>query len=92
MGATTRTPGGRFNSAYWTLDLYELVRAVAEFAKPEGPTLVTEAAWDKARAGAGYPDAPTARAICARLADDQDKPFAWRSCSSSSSMTSATSN
>jgi hypothetical protein len=76
--ATTRTAGGRFKSAYRTLDLYEIVRAVAEFAKPDEPTLITEAAWDKARAGAGYPDAPTARANCARLADDQGNPFPWR--------------
>jgi hypothetical protein len=75
--ATTRI-AGRFRSAFPTLELYGIVRAVAEVARSQTPTLVTEAAWDAARAAAGYSDAPSARAICMRLADADGQPFPWR--------------
>lgn len=78
MCAKTRTAGGRFRSAYQTLELYGIVRAVALAALPETSTLVTETAWDAARAVAGYPDAPSARAICMRLANPSGRPFPWR--------------
>jgi hypothetical protein len=78
VGTTTRTAGGRFGSAYDDLELYEIVRAVAEFAAPEAPTQLAQTAWDAARADAGYADAPTARAICMRLADSSGRPFPWR--------------
>ena len=78
MGATNRTAEGRFGSEYHPLEFYELVRVVAVVAAPDEPTLVSEVAWDAARAAAGYPDAPSARAICMRLADLAGQSFSWR--------------
>jgi hypothetical protein len=78
VGTTTRTGGGRFGSDYHPLELYGVVRDVALTAAPGDPTLVSQSAWDGARADAGYEDAPTARATCMRLADGAGRPFPWR--------------
>jgi hypothetical protein len=72
-----RRSSGTFSSEYDDLGLYTLVGVVAEFVSPEEPTLVTEAAWDAGRAPSGHSDAPSARAICARLADRKGKSFPW---------------
>jgi hypothetical protein len=79
MATTARRPGvGTFESEYDDLGLYTLVRIVAEFVSPDDPAAVTQAAWDAGRAPSGHPGAPSARAICARLADRDGKPFPWR--------------
>jgi hypothetical protein len=78
VATTTRAPGGRFASAYDTLDLYGIVRDVALAASAEEPTSVSEAVWDAAREPAGHPGTPSARAICARLSDAEGRPFPWR--------------
>lgn len=78
MATTARRPSGTFSSEFDDLGLYTLVRVVAEFAAPDEPTLVTQAAWDGAREPSGHPHAPSARAICARLANRGGKAFPWR--------------
>lgn len=78
MATTARRPIGTFVSAYDDLALYELVRDVALCACPDAPTAATQVVWDAARGPAGHPEAPSARAICARLADQDGKPFSWR--------------
>jgi hypothetical protein len=78
VGTTTRTAGGRFGSDYHPLELYGVVRDVALTAAPSDPTSVSESVWDGARADAGHEDAPTARAICMRLADGAGRAFPWR--------------
>jgi hypothetical protein len=79
MATTARRPGvGTFESEYDDLGLYTLVRVVAEFVSPDDPTSVSQAAWDAGRAPSGHPDAPSARAICTRLADKRGKSFPWR--------------
>jgi hypothetical protein len=78
MATTARRPSGTFASEFDDLGLYMLVRLVAEFVTPDEPTLVTQASWDGAREPSGHPHAPSARAICARLADRDGKPFPWR--------------
>jgi hypothetical protein len=77
MATAARSPSGTFSSEYDDLGLYTLVRVVAEFVSPYEPTLVTEKAWDAGRVPSGHPDAPSARAICARLADRKGKSFPW---------------
>lgn len=78
MATTTHAQGGRFGSSYETLDLYGIVRDVALAASSEEPTAVSETVWDRARTKAGHPKAPSARAICARLADANGRSFSWR--------------
>lgn len=78
MATVARRPRGTFSSEYDDLGLYTLVRVIAEFVAPDEPTLVTQAAWDAGRTPSGHPGAPSARAICARLADRDGKPFPWR--------------
>jgi hypothetical protein len=78
VGTTTRTARGRFGSDHHPLELYGVVRDVALTAAPDDPTSVSQSIWDGARANAGHEDAPTARAICARLADGAGRPFPWR--------------
>ena len=58
---------GKFSSSYDDLGLFDLVAAVARHANPAAPEKVSQPKWDAARAPAGYPDAPTARAIYGRL-------------------------
>lgn len=78
MATTARAPGGRFASVYDTLELYGVVRDVALVASPEEPTSVSEAAWDVARKRSSPPNAPSARAIRARLAGAERRSFPWR--------------
>src|SRR5690349_14887540 len=78
MATTARRPSGTFASEYDDLGLYTLVRVVAEFVSPDMPAAVTQAAWDAGREPSGHAHAPSARAICARLADRDGKPFPWR--------------
>ena len=78
MATTARRPSGSFVSEFDDLGLYTLVRLVAEFVAPHEPAIVTQAAWDAGRKPSGHPHAPSARAICARLADRGGKPFPWR--------------
>jgi hypothetical protein len=77
MAKAARRRDGTFDSEYDELGLYALVRTVADFVSPDEPTLVTEKAWDAGRAPSGHPDAPSARAICVRLADTKGKSFPW---------------
>ncbi len=66
-------------SAYSDRELYDLVRAVAERASPDEPQFVSQRVFDRGRAAAGHPHAPSARAICARLRDHRGRPFPWPS-------------
>jgi hypothetical protein len=58
---------GRFDSTITDIEIYDVVSAVAMHGKPEKPEAITVRAWSNARAGAGWPDAPTAHALCMRL-------------------------
>jgi hypothetical protein len=78
MATAARRPSGTFASEYDDLGLYTLVRIIAEFVSPDEPTLITMAAWDAGREPSGHPHAPSARAICARLADRDGNRFPWR--------------
>jgi hypothetical protein len=69
MATTTRErrTDGTFSTAYDASGRYELVREVAEAANSRNPRSTTQRQFDDARATAGHPDAPTARAICMSL-------------------------
>src|SRR5438034_11532552 len=78
MATTARRTSGTFSSEFDDLGLYALVRVVAEFVSPDQSALVSQAGWDAAREPSGHAHAPSARAICARLADSDGKAFPWR--------------
>jgi hypothetical protein len=63
----TDTITGRFATAYADDQLYELVKTVALLVNPIAPAALTEQQFDACRAGAGHPDAPSARQITSRL-------------------------
>lgn len=58
---------GRFDSKVDTAALYGMVTTVCRVARSSDPKSVRQTEFDRARASAGHPDAPTARAICMRL-------------------------
>jgi hypothetical protein len=62
-----RRDDGTFATRYDQGARYELVREVALAANPAAPERTSQRQWDEARATAGHPDAPTARAICMSL-------------------------
>jgi hypothetical protein len=71
MPITARRSNGQAASAYGERDLYDLVAAVCRYVSPERPETVSQRAFDRSRAGAGHPDAPSARAIGMRLGDGE---------------------
>jgi len=78
MPIKVRDKSGKATSRFDERSLYDVVRAVAEHADPLRPAGVTQRKWDAARAGAGYPDAPSARAICMRLKVERtQESFSW---------------
>jgi hypothetical protein len=54
---------GKFDSTLTDLERYDVIAAVALHGRPDNPEKITMRGWDDARAGAGFPDAPTARAM-----------------------------
>lgn len=62
-----RRPDGTFTTRYDASGLYPLVAGIARVVDAEYPDRITMRAFDDARASAGHPDAPSARAICMRL-------------------------
>ena len=54
-------------STYSNAQLYELVREAALEVRPENPAKLSVREFDRIVASLGYDDAPSARAICARL-------------------------
>lgn len=62
-----RRPDGTFATRYDASGLYPLVAGIARAVDAEYPDRITMRAFDDARASAGHPDAPSARAICMRL-------------------------
>jgi hypothetical protein len=62
-----RRPDGRVVSTYSDAQLYELVRKAAFKARPDQPAKLSVRKFDESVASLGYTDAPSARAICARL-------------------------
>jgi hypothetical protein len=60
-------PDTRFRSKFNKLALLNLVAVVAKTGRGSEPELITQRAWDAARAQAGYSDAPSARQIVRRL-------------------------
>ncbi|HEX5557616.1 MAG TPA: hypothetical protein VFX13_08355 [Gaiellales bacterium] len=66
MKTKTRSEG-RFESAYTTIALRAAIREIAETAAPDDPLECRQRAFDAARASAGHPHAPSARACCQRL-------------------------
>lgn len=58
---------GKFETGYDSGGLFELVAKVAKVARPTDPEKCSQPKWDEAREQAGVPDAPSARAIYARL-------------------------
>lgn len=78
MPIKQRGKSGKATSRFDERALYDLVRAVAEQARPNAPTRVTQREWDATRAAAGYADAPSARAICMRLRVERtQQSFSW---------------
>jgi hypothetical protein len=59
---------GKFDSTLTDLERYDVVAAVALHGQPNSPEMITMRRWDAARAGAGFPDAPTARAMTMHFA------------------------
>src|SRR5690349_15672500 len=87
MASTVRSDeGGPDRAFYDNLELYDVVREVAQTAAAQiaaeggdlDPVWTTEKVWDGARPASIYPDAPSARQICVRLKDYKEKPFPWR--------------
>lgn len=66
------------DSAYTNLELYGVVRTVAERVHPDEPTVLTQVEFDRAKAVCGFADAPTARGIYGRLKTPERKPTPWR--------------
>jgi hypothetical protein len=62
-----RRSDGRVVATYSKSQLYELVRKAAFKAKPHHPEKLSVREFDRTVGSLGYPDAPSARAICARL-------------------------
>src|SRR5437773_1550672 len=58
---------GRFRSRYFNADLERIVKEAALKFCPDNPQKLSQSRFDSGRAELGYPDAPTARQICARL-------------------------
>jgi hypothetical protein len=58
---------GKFASRYDKNALYPLVADVCRHVNPDDPQSVSMVDWDAARAAAGHPHAPSARAIYGRL-------------------------
>jgi|GEM_PF-3155640 len=64
---TDRAKSGKFKSRYDKNALYSLVADVCRFVDPEEPEEVSQPDFDRSRAAAGHPNAPSARAIYGRL-------------------------
>lgn len=64
---TNHGEDGKFRSDYDLNARYDLVREVALVADPDFPDRITMVQFDDARATAGHPDAPSARASCMAL-------------------------
>jgi hypothetical protein len=77
MAISVRDRRGRVKSTYEPEQLYALVRAIATQVKPETPEDISQRAFDRARAATGHEEAPSARAICMRLADRDGKAMKW---------------
>ena len=58
---------GRVVATYSTGQLYEIVAKAARKAKPQAPETLSVREFDRTVASLGFPDAPSARAICGRL-------------------------
>lgn len=65
--ADRRKDNGQAASAYSERALYDVVADVIRYVSPGRPEAVTQRAFDRSRAAAGHPQAPSARAICMRL-------------------------
>lgn len=78
MAIATRDKRGRASSSYRPEQLYGLVRVIAQQAKPGHPEAISVREFDKARVATGHDDAPSARAICQRLADREGKAMSWK--------------
>lgn len=64
---TDRAKSGKFKSRYDKNALYPLVADVCRFVDAEEPASVSQPDFDRSRAAAGHPHAPSARAIYGRL-------------------------
>jgi hypothetical protein len=62
-----RAANGRVVAIYSKAQLYEIVGEAARKAKPQAPETLSVREFDRTVASLGYPDAPSARAICGRL-------------------------
>lgn len=78
MAIATRDKRGRAASNYRPEQLYALVRVIAEEGKPGHPESISVREFDKARAATGHDAAPSAKAICQRLADRDGKAMGWK--------------
>lgn len=64
---TDRAKSGKFKSRYDKNALYPLVADVCRFVNTDEPESVSQPDFDRSRAAAGHPNAPSARAIYGRL-------------------------
>jgi hypothetical protein len=80
MAVTVGQPrhSGRFDTTLGDDALMEVIAAVGRYPRPDTPQKVSTRRVDAARAGAGYPDCPTARAITRRLNRDAKRKLSWQ--------------
>ncbi|HET8751952.1 MAG TPA: hypothetical protein VFM43_05450 [Gaiellaceae bacterium] len=67
IGTRERRDDGSFVSTYSNADLYKLVALAARKARPDAPHSLSVRVFDQTLPAIGYPDAPSGRAIYARL-------------------------
>jgi hypothetical protein len=67
IGSRERRDDGSFVSTYSNADLYKLVALAARKGRPDSPHSLSVRVFDQTLPAIGYPDAPSGRAIYARL-------------------------
>lgn len=67
IGRRERRDDGSFVSTYSNADLYKLVALAARKGRPDSPHSLSVRVFDRTLPAIGYPDAPSGRAIYARL-------------------------
>jgi hypothetical protein len=68
---------GRFDATLDDSALLEVAGVILRYSSPDRPAAVNQRAFDLARAPAGHPDCPSARAITMRLNRRAKKKFSW---------------
>jgi hypothetical protein len=77
LNTQPRRHRGRFDASMDDDALLAAVAAVLRHALPDTPQKATQRRFDDARAPAGHPSCPTARAIVMRFTEDANRSFTW---------------